>query len=279
MQRVISARTLCGPCPGHPYAQSRSGVDGEALRPSRVEGRQTARSTRRSVNATWAFGSCATPGPLMRRVISLFVLAPWLMSSGLVSGAANAASVYACPASTQSRQDSPVHCSQWRTGRRPGNSAAATTHQESHPAFIVIQNAERTHRDGARQALEVNASWSAAPVLADARSSGQLQAPVPNRRNTPPVAYQCTAGSKVWIQMKPCPAIYLKDVREAVGDDTYDSLPERGSSVPLDRIPVRQQQLSAPELCRKLDDHRILLKHHGSSDVYARNVAKSKYCP
>ena|SRR5690348_5535067 len=94
-----------------------------------------------------------------------------------------------------------------------------------------------------------------------------------------PSAYECAAGPKVWIQMDPCPRIYLQDIREDSDDYAMNKEPERGSSVLLERVPVQQQPLDASELCRKLDDHEILLKHDGSSDVYERNVAKAKYCP
>ena len=42
---------------------------------------------------------------------------------------------------------------------------------------------------------------------------------------------------------------------------------------------VQQQPLDASELCKKLDDVKVPLKHDGSSDVYERNVAKTQYCP
>lgn len=98
-------------------------------------------------------------------------------------------------------------------------------------------------------------------------------------QNAQPPAYECAAGPKVWIQMDPCPRIYLKDMREDSDDYAMNKEPERGSSVLLERVPVQQQPLDAPELCQKLDDHEILLKHDGSSDVYERNVVKPRYCP
>ena len=94
-----------------------------------------------------------------------------------------------------------------------------------------------------------------------------------------PSAYECAAGSKVWIQMDPCPRVYLKDIREDSDDYAMKEEPERDSSVPLERVPVQQQPLDASELCQKLDDHKIPLKHDGSSDAYERNLAKAKYCP
>ena len=94
-----------------------------------------------------------------------------------------------------------------------------------------------------------------------------------------PSAYECAAGPKVWIQMDPCPRVYLKDIRQDSDDYAVKKEPERDSSVPLERVPVQQRPLDASELCRKLDDHKIPLKHDGSSDVYERNLAKAKYCP
>ena len=94
-----------------------------------------------------------------------------------------------------------------------------------------------------------------------------------------PSAYECAAGPKAWIQMDPCPRIYLKDIREDSDDYAVKKEPERNSSVLLERVPVQQQPLDASELCQKLDDHKVLLKHDGSSDVYERNVVKAKYCP
>jgi hypothetical protein len=98
-------------------------------------------------------------------------------------------------------------------------------------------------------------------------------------QNTQPSAYECAAGPKVWIQMDPCPRIYLKDIREDSDDYAMNQEPERGSSVLLERVPVQQQPLDAAELCQKLDDHKVLVKHDGSSDVYERNVVKAKFCP
>lgn len=105
------------------------------------------------------------------------------------------------------------------------------------------------------------------------------RAHAPGVHNTQPSAYECVAGPKVWIQMDPCPRIYLKDIREDSDDYALKREPERDSSVLLERVPVRQHPLAASELCRKLDDHKIPLKHYGSSDVYERDVAKAKYCP
>lgn len=97
-------------------------------------------------------------------------------------------------------------------------------------------------------------------------------------QNAQPPAYECAAGPKVWIQMDSCPQVYLRDVREDSDDYAMKKEPERGSSVLLERVPVQQQPLDASELCEKLDDHKIPLKHDGSSDVYERNVEKAKYC-
>lgn len=94
-----------------------------------------------------------------------------------------------------------------------------------------------------------------------------------------PAAYECAAGPKVWIQMDPCPRVYLKDIREDSDDYAAKKEPERGSSVLLERVPVQQQPLDASELCQKLDDHTVPLKHDGGSDVYERNSARAKYCP
>lgn len=98
-------------------------------------------------------------------------------------------------------------------------------------------------------------------------------------QNAQPAAYECAAGPKVWIQMDPCPRIYLKDIREDSDDYAVKEEPEYGTSVLLERVPVQQQPLDASELCQKLDDHNIPLKHYGSSDVYERSLAKAKYCP
>ncbi len=94
-----------------------------------------------------------------------------------------------------------------------------------------------------------------------------------------PPAYECAAGPKVWIQMDPCPQVYLRDIREDSDDYAMKKELERGSSVLLERVPVQQQPLDASELCKKLDDVKVPLKHDGSSDVYERNVAKTQYCP
>jgi hypothetical protein len=117
----------------------------------------------------------------------------------------------------------------------------------------------------------------AASACAASRIAGR-QAVRSNAQNVTPSAYQCTAGSMIWIQMDPCPRIYLKDPRYDGDNYTMESDLTRGSSVPLERIPVQQQQLDASELCRDLEDHKVPLKHHGSSDVYELNLAKSKYC-
>lgn len=98
-------------------------------------------------------------------------------------------------------------------------------------------------------------------------------------QNVRPAAFECTAGARVWIQMDPCPRIYLKDIREDSDDYAVKEEPERGSSVLLERVRVQQMPIDASELCQKLDDHEIPLKHDGSSDVYERSLAKAKYCP
>jgi len=90
-------------------------------------------------------------------------------------------------------------------------------------------------------------------------------------QNAQPSAYECLAGPKVWIRMDPCPRVYLKDIREDSNDYAIKKEPER--------VPVQQQPLDASELCQKLDDHKMPLQHYGSSDVYERNLAKTKYCP
>jgi len=97
--------------------------------------------------------------------------------------------------------------------------------------------------------------------------------------NTQPSAFECVAGPNVWIQMDPCPRIYLKDTREDSEDYALKREPEHDLSVLLERVPVQQQPLDASDLCQKLDEHKIPLKHDGSSDVYERAVATAKYCP
>jgi hypothetical protein len=97
-------------------------------------------------------------------------------------------------------------------------------------------------------------------------------------QNVPPSAYQCTAGSQVWIQMDPCPRIYLKDPQDEDAAPSVDADPVRMPPALLERVSVHQRKLDAPELCRELDDHKVPLKHHGSSDVYERNLAKSRFC-
>jgi hypothetical protein len=98
-------------------------------------------------------------------------------------------------------------------------------------------------------------------------------------QNIQPSAYECLAGPKHWIQTVPCPQVYLKDPRDTTDDPSLNGEPERGSSVLLERVPVHQQPLDKSELCRKLDDESISVKHNGSSDVYERNLTRSKYCP
>jgi len=98
-------------------------------------------------------------------------------------------------------------------------------------------------------------------------------------QNAQPSAFECVAGPKVWIQMDPCPRVYLKNIREDSDDYVTRKEPEHSSSVPLERVPVQQQPLDASALCQKLDDHKIPLQHYGSSDVYERNLAKAQYCP
>lgn len=113
-------------------------------------------------------------------------------------------------------------------------------------------------------------------VMCSAVDAGSIHAP--QTGDVPPPAYECIAGTKHWIQLAPCPQVALEDPRDTSDDPSLNSEPERGSYVLLDREPVNEQPLDKSELCRKLDDNSIPIKHNGSSDVYERNLAKSKYC-
>jgi hypothetical protein len=143
---------------------------------------------------------------------------------------------------------------------------------------LALRILKRSPKLTALMVAAIGVGVAASASAASRAAAGQAQGS--NAQNVTPSAYECIAGSKVWIQMAPCPRIYLKDPRNAVDDDdsTTESDLTRGSAVPLERVPVQQQPLDASALCRALHDHKVPLKHHGSSDVYERNLAKSKYC-
>jgi hypothetical protein len=150
-------------------------------------------------------------------------------------------------------------------GRTPAEAAQASRGE------ALYSNTARQHGDE-----------SAKPTQTDPRLDSPDDQRVPTHElhagNVPPSAYECIAGPKHWIQTVPCPQVSLKDPRDTTYDPSLNSEPERGSYVLLDRVPVDEQPLDKSELCRKLDDNSIPIKHNGSSDVYERNLAKSKYC-
>jgi len=242
MQRVIGARALPGSCPAHPHGQPGRDVHGSASRTFPAEATQMARAARPSMDATQVLGCSRETRPLISRVTRPVVLGPLLLSSAFVPFAVNAASVYKCPLPGQSVQYADLHCGGSRKGYAPlSSTVAAPARREARGVLMAARNEEPIRRNGVRHSLLANASRRSAPALADSYAGEQGQTPVLNRGNAPPVAYQCTAGSKVWIQTDPCPAIYLKDVREGVGDSTYDSLPERGPPFRLNVYPYARR--------------------------------------
>jgi hypothetical protein len=221
-----------------------------------------------------------------------------LIGGMFMCGAANAGSIYKCPLPNGSYQYTDVPCSGPRAsvvhvnakldsetpqtgGDRQSTPARSPDGPGGGPPLAATQAGRGKALDG--NADRQHGHGSAKPTRSDPRLDSPEDQRVPTHvlqaGDVSPSAYECIAGPKRWIQMAPCPQVSLKDPRDTTYDPSLNSEPERGSYVLLDRVPVRQQPLDKSELCRKLDDNSIPIKHNGSSDVYERNGAKSKYCP
>lgn len=220
-----------------------------------------------------------------------------LVGGLLMCSAVDAEPIYKCPLPGGTYQYTDVPCSGPRASvvhvnvepdsaiRQAGSdrqSIPATFHDGkggTSQASAQARPGEALYSNVARQYKHENANLVRSDPRLDLPDDETVRTHVLPAGNVQPYAYECIAGSKHWIQMTPCPQVYLKDPRNTDDDPSSNSEPERGSYVLLERVPVHQQPLDKSELCRKLDDENIPMKHNGSSDVYERNVAKSKYCP
>lgn len=95
-----------------------------------------------------------------------------------------------------------------------------------------------------------------------------------------PVAYQCRAGQRTWVQYSRCPATYVHGVAvDGISGTTDDGQEvQNASGWAQVESPVQQQALDRNQLCAQLGDSGAPIQHSGQSDVYERNVAKRKYC-
>lgn len=221
-----------------------------------------------------------------------------LVGSLFMCSAVDAEPIYKCPLPGGTYQYTDVPCSGprasvvhvniepdstiWQTGGGDRQSIPATFHDGKGGTSRASAQARRggaLFSNVARRYKHENANLVRSDPRLDLPDDQTVRTHVVPAGNVQPSAYECVAGSKHWIQITPCPRVYLKDPRNTNDDPSANSEPDRGSYVLLERVPVHQQPLDRSELCRKLDDDSIPIKHNGSSDVYERNVAKSKYCP
>ncbi len=123
-------------------------------------------------------------------------------------------------------------------------------------------------RAGVALGMTVMVGWSA-PTPA-AQAYGPASEPI--------AGWICTAGQRRWLQFSPCPATYMR-VSSVDMEGTTDSGEHMtGSGTVSTPTPVQQQPLTADQVCDALGDPSVRIPHHGSSDVYERNILKSKYC-
>lgn len=94
-----------------------------------------------------------------------------------------------------------------------------------------------------------------------------------------PVGWICTAGPRRWLQFSPCPATYMRPSAASMdGFNAQTGQFMHGTGTVNIPTPVESQPLTRAGVCLAAGDHSVQIHHSGSSDVYERNVLKSKYC-
>jgi hypothetical protein len=93
------------------------------------------------------------------------------------------------------------------------------------------------------------------------------------------VGWICETGTKRWLQFTPCPPTYMRSAPvdvDGVIAGTGQMVHGIGSvGVP---VPVQTTPLDSNGVCAALGDSSLRIPHHGSSDVYERNVLRGKFC-
>lgn len=232
--------------------------------------------------------------PESGRLACLTAIGLLLIGGLFLCGVAHAGSIYKCPSPSGTYEYTDVSCgprarvvhvtglgNDTRKNGGEGRSVPAK-HRDvrgvTRPA-AQAQRGDASSNNFASQYKHESSTLLRSDMRLDSSDDRHAHTHVPLTGNVPPSAYECIAASKHWIQMAACPPVYLKDPRSTTDDPATNSEPERGSYVLLERVPVHQQPLDKSELCRKLDDDSIPVRHSGRSDVYERNVARSEYCP
>jgi len=118
----------------------------------------------------------------------------------------------------------------------------------------------------------------AAPVDAAPAPVAALQSAVaaaPPR----PVGWLCQAGARRWLQFSRCPDTYMRAAAADMnGFDAQSGRFIHGTGTVDMPTPVESQPLTRAGVCLAAGDPSVQIHHSGSSDVYERNVLKSKYC-
>lgn len=95
-----------------------------------------------------------------------------------------------------------------------------------------------------------------------------------------PSGWLCTTDDDIWLQFSPCPSTVMRSQTINVNGETMNGQPAHGVGTVRVPIPVQSQPLDDEGVCDAASNGIIQIEYDGtlSSDVYARNVVKSKYC-
>ena len=88
----------------------------------------------------------------------------------------------------------------------------------------------------------------------------------------PPAGYKCTAGKKVWVQLKPCPSTYAHWDSVDVDGTTDSGTPFHGGGSVRRDLPVLQEDLTRDQLCELVDEGFSMGHKNIADDGYARNM-------
>lgn len=175
----------------------------------------------------------------------------FLLLTACMAAPAHAGTLYTCkgPGNTTSYQDTPC----------PAGKTLGTGHFKSTPyAAPAVQPVDTPPTE-----------HTPSPVAPPAP---------PQLLPQQPVAWICKGGPRRWLQFSPCPATYDKAAPIDVDGTTIAGEHVNGTGTVLIPVPVEAQPLDSSGACAALGDKSLRIPHRGSSDVYARNVLKSKYC-
>lgn len=95
-------------------------------------------------------------------------------------------------------------------------------------------------------------AWSGSeerPVELGAQPAGPAAPPAADSAPAEAVAYQCSAGSKQWVQEAPCPATRRGNEFVQLNGALVDGKPAHGTAVRRVDVPVEQRAVTASEVC------------------------------